>query len=419
MFERIKKEIMILNKIKKHGIIGSLKIIFWKISNIINMMIFYICRVFPMDNKLLVFESEGDLSDNAFALFAYMDKSGMLNNYKVVWLVNDLKECRKYKFSNTVYVEKYPKTINVKRAYYLATCKWFIYDHCNVFSNLRKRKTCTIINLWHGCGFKAGKGDNTIVKTYPDATLVTGKFFIEIQSKIFGFPKEKFVDLGYPRNDYLFHKRDDLKKKLSKSWKVENINKIFLWMPTFRKSDSQHLSEDYFCSVTGLPLIVSMEKLNRFNDYLCKYNCLCIFKLHHLQAKLDIFQNEYSNIKIIKDEDIKKYGIQLYEILPFTDCLISDYSSVTTDYMLLNKPIIYTLDDYEDYKNSRGFVIENPIEYFQGYTVKTENEFYEAIKDVIKDNDQFKTGRNELMSEMHTYTDGEACERILKYFHIK
>ena len=409
---------MIIEKIKKYGILNSIKIAGWKITNKINVLFYYLCRGFGVDSHLIIFESEGDLTDNSYALFDYMMKTGILKNYKIVWLVDDVEKAKKCGCRNTVYVEKFPKTIHLRRSYYLATCRWFIYDHCNVMDELKKRENCTIINLWHGCGFKAGKGQKIAVKSEPDFMLVTGKIFVDIQASVFGYSKGKFLELGYPRNDYLFHEISTAQNDFKNKWGLYGKRKIFLWMPTFRRSNNASLSEDYFESMTGLPLIDTLSKLEMLNKYLAEQNCLCLFKLHHLQEKLNVFEEKFSNIKVIKDEDIQKMGLQLYEVLPLTDCLISDYSSVTTDYMLLDKPIIYTLDDYEEYRNARGFAVNNPDKYFVGYWTKNLVQFMGALNDVVRGNDPFKKERNTIMTEMHTYIDGKTCERILRYLGI-
>lgn len=407
----------LFDKIRKHGIVGSIKVLGWHCSYRINNLLYYLCCIFKTNEQLIVFESEGDLSDNAFAFYDYLKCHGFLKKYKIVWLVDDLTEARTKEFENTVYVKKMPKTIELKRSFYLATCKWYIYDHCNLLENFYKRKECVVVNLWHGNGIKAGKGA-TITKSQPDYMNVTGKRYIEIQKQVFGYPRETFIDIGYPRNDYFYLPTSNKQIEFKNKFNLSNKTKVFLWMPTFRRSDNKILNEDYFCSETGMPIIDSIEKLKAFNQILADLNGICIFKLHHLQAELNVFRDEYSNIKVIRDEDLRKAEIQLYEMIPLTDCLITDYSSVATDYMLLDRPIIYTIDDYDEYKASRGFLIDDPKKFFAGHCVVDEEELILALKDIIEGNDRYREQRLNVLPETHTYCDGNTSKRLIEFLGI-
>ena len=53
---------------------------------------------------------------------------------------------------------------------------------------------------------------------------------------------------------------------------------------------------------------------------------------------------ECSNIVILSNEQLYHMDIQTNEILMHADALISDYSSVAVDYLLLDRPIAFTLD---------------------------------------------------------------------------
>jgi len=53
---------------------------------------------------------------------------------------------------------------------------------------------------------------------------------------------------------------------------------------------------------------------------------------------------------------LEKKQIKLYELIGISDGLLSDYSSVAVDYLLLDRPLGYVLADYNIYKEKRGFV---------------------------------------------------------------
>lgn len=63
---------------------------------------------------------------------------------------------------------------------------------------------------------------------------------------------------------------------------------------------------------------------------------------------------------------LEKKQIKLYELIGISDGLLSDYSSVAVDYLLLDRPLGYVLADYNIYKEKRGFVFEDPLEYMPG-----------------------------------------------------
>ena len=189
-------------------------------------------------------------------------------------------------------------------------------------------------------------------------------------------------------------------------------------MPTFRQSVAKEISEDYLNSQTGLPIFETEESLKQFSDYLKKHNLLMVFKLHHFQANLPVFQKHFDNILVVHDEDLQDMGIQLYQFIPFADAMISDYSSITVDYLLLDRPMIFTLDDYDQYDKSRGLYPKNAIGYMKGYHVYNQKELQDSLTEILSGVDKYKEDRHAIMSEYHTYVDGNSSERVLKRIGI-
>lgn len=409
----------LINKIKKHGILGSLKIVEVKVSNMINHLLFNICKVYPIDEKMIVMESEGDLSDNAFALFDYMLNNGYLETYRIVWLVDDVKKALKKNYPNTSFVIKQPTHIDFKRAKSLATCKWYIYDHCNLMSLYKKRKEQKIIYLSHGAGFKASKGRQAKIVSDYDIMTATGPLAAESLSKFWNRDKSNCIITGYPRIDYFFNKDHTIQKEIERKWQFDKYDKKIFWMPTFRQSINASLSEDYIQNSTGLPIFATLNDLKIFDGFLNQNNILMIFKLHHLQANLDIFKYKFRNIKIVHDEDLDAMNIQLYQFISYSDALITDYSSISQDYLILNKPIIFTLDDYNEYNNSRGLEPSNAIDYMKGYHVFNQNEIRDALLEIKAGIDKYANDRKNIFKYYHTYCDGNSSLRVLNAVGIQ
>lgn len=68
-------------------------------------------------------------------------------------------------------------------------------------------------------------------------------------------------------------------------------------------------------------------------------------------------QNE--NIKVIYEENLTNNSITINENLNASDLMITDYSSLGTEYLFFNKPNIYINTDAEEYLQKRKLWLGN------------------------------------------------------------
>lgn len=85
---------------------------------------------------------------------------------------------------------------------------------------------------------------------------------------------------------------------------------------------------------------------------------------------------------MIENDQLVEADIQINELLGWADALISDYSSAAIDYLILNRPIAFTLDDVEEYSSSRGFVFDNIRNWLPGKEIFSVDEFIEYVKEM-------------------------------------
>lgn len=124
-----------------------------------------------------------------------------------------------------------------------------------------------------------------------------------------------------------------------------------------------------------------------------------------------------TNIVYLENQDLEDNGLQLYEFINCSDALISDYSSVAIDYLLLNRPIGFTLDDYDAYTESRGWVFEDPLEYMPGEHIYNVQQFEQFVLDIRNGKDDYENQRKAILAKTHNVTDNY-CKRVLDYFKI-
>ena len=95
--------------------------------------------------------------------------------------------------------------------------------------------------------------------------------------------------------------------------------------------------------------------------------------------------------------------------------LITDYSSVYFDYLLLNKPIIFTNRDEEEYIKNRGVILE-PLDFWRpGAIVDNMESLRKEIILAISGKDRYKDRRKELMPFVHKFTDGKSTQRLFDF----
>lgn len=237
--------------------------------------------------------------------------------------------------------------------------------------------------------------------------LCNSDFFKDIVKNVYGTDESQCVVLGYPRNDLIFEKNDLLKEF--------GINKVFskivLWMPTWRRRNAGGGNSE---SKIDFP-ILNAENINYLNKILRKMNTLIIIKTHPIQADLEIFNEAFSNIKILRNKDFEDKDIYIYEIFNEVDALLTDYSSVFFDFLLTMKPIGFTVDDYDIYGEKRGFTVENPLELMPGEKITNITELIVFLDDLKNGRDKFYLARKKVNELANKYKDGKSTERLVEF----
>ncbi len=95
--------------------------------------------------------------------------------------------------------------------------------------------------------------------------------------------------------------------------------------------------------------------------------------------------------------------------------MISDYSSISFDYLNYDKPIIYNFYDLEEYKDYRGLSFENVEDFTAGDRAYTIDELCSAIEKVTKGIDEHKQQRETLKDKIGVSGKNKSLDTIYQY----
>jgi CDP-glycerol glycerophosphotransferase (TagB/SpsB family) len=272
-----------------------------------------------------------------------------------------------------------------------------------------------IINLWHGFGFKAvgtfleGNNGHACTCTIASSEYSRKFFAIEMNQET-----DQVFPLGFPRNDRLI-KAFGNRELITKNLGFDNFKKIIFWMPTYRTSTEGDIRKDGV--QYNNPFNLEHFDIDLFYNYLTGNNFLCLFRAHPMSLKFDLGEN--SNFRITTDKWLFEHEVTLYQLLGITDLLISDVSSVITDYLLIDKPVIHAMSDFDEYVATRPLLLTPPRDFLVGPLVEDQQNLIGEIDKIVKGPDSFKEKRNELkVLFFDKNTDDKSTYRILKQFKI-
>ncbi|WP_299047413.1 CDP-glycerol glycerophosphotransferase family protein [uncultured Polaribacter sp.] len=371
----------------------------------------YIFRFFiKPKEKYICYHSFPDLSDNSFSLFVYVANKYI--NYTNIWLVSELNtNFHKKKIANYTNSKhfKIVKKKSLLGIYFFCKSKYIFHTH-GVFNEIPLQKEQINVNLWHGMPLKRiGHLDNNNRVPKSDYVISTSLLFQKIMSKAFDIVKSKVLNTGQPRNDFLFEDKFKL-SDLVTGINIDDYSKTILWMPTYRKSIKGDIRVD--SDLEKASDFLSTAYLEELNIFLKSANFICFVKLHPMDfMSVDDFGN-HTNIKFLDNTPFLEKGISLYSVMNRTDLLITDFSSIYIDYLLLNKPILFLIPDFETYQNSRGFVFDNPKTYMPGEIITNKVNFIPYLEKILINNEDNYFKEREYVRQVFHNTDQEFSKTV-------
>lgn len=379
------------------------------IKNLISKTVFSLLSTLNIhlkhDNKFILLYSNMGFRDNIYALYEYLRDNEYNKKYVIVCSTNDYKKFKDKSSYNIIF------TSNIKGIFYFLKSAHVYY--CFGKLPIKPAPKQDVIQMWHGTPLKAGDKATKSIDPQKDVYYThlfsASKHFIPIISTFFNnFPKNKIVVCGHPRTDILL-------KQCQVNYDFGNYKKLIAWIPTFRKSQILGYQD---CTTESIIPLFSIEDFTKLNDFLKKLEIKIVIKLHPLQDLSKYKLCELSHLILLSHQEFTEKNMDLYKLLKLCDGLITDYSSVYYDYLLLNRPIAFTADDEEEYGSHRGYAMENPKDYKPGPIIKNQKDFYSFIADFSNNIDNYKEKRELVKQLSNDYCNGDNCKRALEISNI-
>lgn len=382
---------------------NSVKYIIKIIAGAALLPIYFLIKLLPRDDNLWVFGSwDGrKIIDNSYHFYKYVSKNH--HEIKCLWYVknkNLIENCRE---KNIPCVYSY----SIKGILMSLRASVWIYTHSceGDISHFTWPGSIRVL-LWHTIPVKKILFDD-IAYSHSDKLLyffgrIAAPLFFslgsdtiiivnsELEKKIFEsalLTKDNIFIFGYPRNDILCTKQKEHSKK-----KV-------LYAPTFRSNK------------TWKSIVKNTEFWNELDNCAVENEFYLDIKIHDSDVSaLDESKFDFKRTRFISKQDT---NFDLNSELPSYDILISDYSGVIFDFMLLQRPIIIFVPDFEDYLNERG-LYETSMRLFSQKTAKNAEELCILIKNSLQNPEKFSDISEKYCDEYHSFRDGKNSERIYK-----
>ena len=380
--------------------------LYWKMYGIVDAL-YTRCyfRLCPVKKNKVVFDnfSGKKYADTPKYIAEEIHRQGL--NWDMVWLINN----------NQIEVPEYLRKVNIwsnraKRE--LATAKIVVNNTRNSL-RMPKKNGQIFLQAWHGgLGYKLVEGDaeSKLSPEYIRAAKRDGQECDAIISAC-GLQTEQFhrcfwlnksteiLEVGQPQCDVLFNAdQQAVERKVREILSIPKNKTIILYAPTFRDDGSTSAyALDY-------------ERILCAYERRFKQECVIVVRLHPNAQTL--CTTIHYNDKVINGTNYS----DIQELFIASDAVISDYSNVSFQFALLNKPAFLLALDYDEYLSMRGLL--DVYDYCPFPKSKTNAELIDNIEhfdfvDYFEQLDKYKK------QVWKPFDDGHAAERTVAWLKEK
>lgn len=368
-------------------------------------------KMVKVDPKLVIFiafHGRG-YSDNPRAIYEAMRQDPRFEGYRFIWFIKKHKQKQ-----ITIPGAEVKEYFSFSYFYYMSKAKYWIIN-CKMPDYIAKKEEQVYLQTWHGTPLKRlahdieAAEDMTFYRSAVSFAQMTqsydidvarynymispNRFCTEVFQSAFRIQRERLIETGYPRNDFICNTTKEEMERLKEKYQLPKDKKIVLYAPTWR--DNSYVASGYTFELKA--------DFHKWKEILGE-EYIVVFKPHYLII------NTYE-----KDSSLQGflYSIpaeaDIRELYVISDMLITDYSSVFFDYAILKRPIYFYMYDIEEYANDlRGFYLDIHKD-LPGDIYTNEDELLAAVKQDAYD----ETAYQAFYERFCSCEDGKAAKRVI------
>lgn len=232
-----------------------------------------------------------------------------------------------------------------------------------------------------------------------DKEVISTKFERENLISQYGFSQSDLIEAGMPRQSLMTRNRTSQNKiLLCPSWRNYLVGETVKGVR--EPLERAFLASAYYQKINSL---LNSSRLAKLLD---SYNYTLDFQLHpNFKCYKNSFSSASDRINIIENASISDYAFG-----------ITDYSSMSFDFLYLKKAIIYFVPDYELFRAGINHYnkLDVPLDDAFGEFVTSADELIDAIERLIKNHNNPLEQYTEKCDGLFYHNDTNQCDRIYK-----
>lgn len=207
-------------------------------------------------------------------------------------------------------------------------------------------------------------------------------------ARCFRKPLSQVLVTGLPRNDDLESRKDYLRTRFPGKT-------IILYAPTVRDQPDYRL----------LPF--DDLDLSSLDKFLAQHEMVLLLR-HHVNNANVLEVSALDHVFALPNEEVAEIQPHLAAI----DVLITDYSSIYFDFLLLQRPVFFIPYDFPQYSHARGLLYTYD-EVTPGPHILIQKQLLEELKLLPRFMDRFGGQYQTVRSQFQAYDDKANCQRLL------